>query len=74
MGDVDVSNVVDLATPQDEKLIADEASRILKQAIELLPPQCHATLSLRIFHGYSAKEIGAVLGLSRKTVEKPDSR
>jgi len=60
----------DVGAPQDDVLIADEASRIVKQAIERLPSQCLAVVALRVFHGLSHKEIGASLGLSRKTVEK----
>jgi RNA polymerase sigma-70 factor, ECF subfamily len=56
--------------PLEDVLIADEASRLLKQAIDRLPPQCHAALTLKVFHGYSYKEIGKTLGVSEKTVEK----
>ena len=69
VGDFDDSGVVGDG-PLENLLIADEASRILKQAIDRLPPQCHAALTLKVFHGYSYKEIGATLGLSEKTVEK----
>jgi RNA polymerase sigma-70 factor (ECF subfamily) len=70
MGDCSATDVIDTGTPQDEKLIADEASRIIKQAIELLPPQRRASVTLRLLHGHSYQEIGAILGISRKTVEK----
>lgn len=56
--------------PLDDVLLADESSRILKQAIELLPPQRQAALTLKVFHGYSYKEIGAILGISWRTVER----
>ena len=70
MGTFDAADVIDTRAPQDERIVTEEASRILKQAIEALPPQCHAAMTLKVFHGYSAKEIGVVLGLSERTVEK----
>jgi RNA polymerase sigma factor (sigma-70 family) len=56
--------------PPDEQLIADEESRILKEAVERLPPQCQAAFTLKVLHGCSYKEIAARLGLSPRTVEK----
>ncbi len=72
--DIDDSRVVEEGGPLENVLIADEASRILKQAIDRLPPQCHAALTLKVFHGCSYKDIGATLGLSEKTVEKHIAR
>lgn len=74
VGDFDDSKVVAAGGPLEEVIIADEASRILKQAIDRLPPQCQAALTLKVFRGYSYKEIGATLGLSEKTVEKHIAR
>lgn len=54
----------------EDVLIADEASRHLKHAIDRLPPQSQAVLTLKVLHGYSYKEIAAILGLAEKTVEK----
>jgi len=71
---IDTLSIVAADSFQDERVITDEASQILKQAIERLPPQCHAALTLRVFHGYSAKEIGVTLGVSQKTVEKHVSK
>lgn len=70
VGDFDDSAVVARDKAPEDVLIADEASRLLKHAIDRLPPQCHAALTLKVFHGYSYKEIAATLGLSEKTVEK----
>lgn len=74
LGDFDDSRVVGTGGPLEDVLIADEASRILKQAIDRLSPQSHAALTLKLFHGYSYKEIAATLGLSEKTVEKHIAR
>lgn len=54
----------------EDRIIADEASRILKEAIDRLPPQSQAAFTLKVFHGCSYKEIGDKLGLSPRTVEK----
>jgi len=62
------------ASSPDQIAIAEEASRILKQAIDLLPPQRRAALTLRVFHGHSYKEIGAILGLAERTVENQVGR
>lgn len=70
IGDFEGSDVLEIEASLDEMLIAEEFSRILKQAIDLLPPQCQAALTLRVFHGHSYKEIGEILGISWRTVEK----
>lgn len=71
---LDVAEVAGPGVSPEDGLIADEASRLLKQAIERLPPQCHAALTLKVFHGYSYTEIAAILRLSEKTVEKHIAR
>lgn len=70
VGDFDDSRVVSSRGALEEQLIADEASRLLREAVDRLPPQCHAAFALRVFHGHSYKEIGDRLGLAQKTVEK----
>lgn len=70
VGDFDDSRVVSSCGSSEDLLIADEASRLLKEAVDRLPPQCHAAFTLRVFYGCSYKEIGNRLGLSEKTVEK----
>lgn len=64
---------VEYARPED-LLIADEASRLLKEAIDLLPPQCRIVFTLKLFHGYSYREISKELDLAEKTVEKHVAR
>lgn len=70
VGDLDDSRVVSSGGPLEDQVIADEASQLLREAVDRLPPQCHAAFALKVFHGYSYKEIGDKLGLSQKTVEK----
>ncbi len=70
VGDFDDLRVVNTCGPLEDLLIADEASQLLKEAVEHLPPQCRAAFTLRMFHACSYKEIGDRLGLSEKTVEK----
>ena len=74
VGDFDDSGVVSGSESLDDRLIADEASRLLKEAVEQLPPQCQAVFALKVFHGHSYREIGERLGLAEKTVEKHVAR
>jgi len=53
----------------DAGLLAEERSRLLKDAVECLPPQCRTVFALKVFHACSYKEIGEKLGISTKTVE-----
>jgi RNA polymerase sigma-70 factor, ECF subfamily len=69
VGDVDTSGVVSISTPESLAL-ADERSRLLREAIEHLPPQCRAVFALKVFHACSYQEIAERLGISVKTVEK----
>lgn len=55
-------------------LLAEERSQTLKQAVERLPPQCRAAFALKLFYGYSYKEIADQLGISPKTVENQIAR
>lgn len=71
VGDVDALGVMhDGGSSPEDAVIADEASVLLRQAIERLPPQCRAALSLRVFHACSHNEIAEQLGISTNTVEK----
>lgn len=70
LADFEDTRIGSVGGPLEDALIAGEASRLLKRAIDRLPPQCHAALTLKVFHGCSYKEIAAILGLSVKTVEK----
>ena len=58
----------------EQRLIANEASALLRQAVERLPAQCRTAFALRVFHGCSYKDIAARLGISPKTVEKHIAR
>lgn len=75
VGDIDEMGVADSsgASPEDA-LIAEEASMLLRQAIERLPTQCRAAFALKVFHACSYKEISEQLGISTKTVEKHIAR
>lgn len=64
------SGVLGVDVALDDQLLAEESLRILKEAIELLPPQRQAALTLRLFHGHSLKEIGGILGISWTTVKR----
>lgn len=74
VGDVDGMGVIQEGASPEDVLIADEASVLLRQAIERLPPQCRAAFALRVFHACSYKEIAEQLGISPKTVEKHVAR
>ena len=70
VGDFDNLKLPDSGEPLESLMISEEASRLLKEAIERLPPQCRLAFTLKVFHGCSYKEIGSRLSLSEKTVEK----
>lgn len=74
VGDFGDSGVVDGGDAIEDQLIADEASRLLKEAVDQLPPQCQAAFALKVFHGHSYREIGERLGVAEKTVEKHIAR
>jgi RNA polymerase sigma factor (sigma-70 family) len=74
VGDFDDSRVVTKELSLEARALADERTRLLKEAIERLSPQCRAAFTLRVFHGCSYKEIAGRLGLSPKTVEKHIAR
>lgn len=74
LGDFDVSNVVSQDESPEGALLSDERSRLLKEAIERLSPQCRAACTLRIFHGCSYQEIAQRMGVSPKTVENHIAR
>jgi RNA polymerase sigma factor (sigma-70 family) len=70
LGDLDASGVVPTSDSPETVALADEESRLLREAVERLAPQCRAVFVLRVFHACSYKEIGERLGISVKTVEK----
>lgn len=58
----------------DAGLLAEERSRLLKDAVECLPPQCRTVFALKVFHACSYKEISEKLGIAPKTVENHVAR
>ena len=61
-----------LADPRADSLgllVTDERDRAVAQAIEALPPQQKATLTLRVHQGLSHKEIAQVLECSEGTAK-----
>jgi len=74
LGDRADSEVVSLSESPEGQVLADERSRLLRQAIERLSPQCRAAFVLRVFHECSYKEIAQRLGITRKTVENHIAR
>jgi RNA polymerase sigma-70 factor, ECF subfamily len=69
VGDFSSSPVLIESETLEARALAEEESRLLKDATERLPPQCRAAFALRVFHGSSYKEIAQRLGISTKTVE-----
>jgi RNA polymerase sigma-70 factor (ECF subfamily) len=69
LGDLSQSPVVTSGSSLEGEVLADEESRLLREAVEQLSPQCRAAFQLRMFQGYSYKEIAEILGLAPKTVE-----
>jgi RNA polymerase sigma factor (sigma-70 family) len=70
VGDFDDLRVLSTQTSCEESALEDEESRLIRNAVERLPPQCRAAFSLRVFHECSYKEIADRMGISTKTVEK----
>ena len=74
LGDFSQSNVVPSGTSLEGEILAEEEGRLLREAVEQLSPQCRAAFQLRVFHGYSYKEIAERLGITPKTVENHIAR
>jgi RNA polymerase sigma-70 factor, ECF subfamily len=74
VGDFDTSDVGRQCASLEIGLLADERSRLLKDAIEHLPPQCRTVFILKVFHACSYKEISERLGISARTVENHVAR
>jgi len=70
VGDFDDSRVVTLQTSPEEGALAEEQDRLVRHAVNRLPPKCRAAFALRVFHECSYKEIADQMGISTKTVEK----
>jgi RNA polymerase sigma-70 factor, ECF subfamily len=54
----------------EQTALSDERIRLLKEAIERLPPQCRSAFALKVLYDCSYQEIAERLRLSKKTVEK----
>jgi len=50
VGDFAESGVVTQCRTLEEQALADEWTRLLKEAVERLSPQCRAAFTLRVFH------------------------
>lgn len=74
LGDFDLSSVGSGEPSPEGRLLADEESRLLKDAIGRLSPQCRVVFTLKVFHDRSYKEIAEQLGLSPRTVENHMAR
>jgi RNA polymerase sigma-70 factor (ECF subfamily) len=74
LGDFDSSNVVGSIESLEDQLLANERRNLLEEAVARLSPQCRAAFTLRIFDGYSYKEIALQLCISPKTVENHIAR
>jgi len=68
-GETPLSDVESSVESVESQLLTEERTRVLKEAIERLPPQCQTVFALKVFQGCSYKEIAASLGISVKTVE-----
>lgn len=73
LGDLELLGVESNECPE-ERAMADEELRLLRQAVAQLPPQCGAVFSLRIFQACSYKDIAERLGISPRTVENHIAR
>lgn len=69
VGDFNGINVISMESPEDS-LLAQERRRLMKEAVDRLPPQCRTAFVLRIYHGCSYKQIAEKMDISTKTVEK----
>ncbi len=74
LGDFDAPGVVSWGESPEGQALADEQTRLLKDAVERLTPQCRAAFALKVFHACSYKEIAQRLGISPKTVENHIAR
>lgn len=72
--EVDVSGMVSPETSPEGQVLAEEESRILKEAIDRLPPQCRAVFVMKVFQACSYQEIAGRLGISPRTVENHIAR
>ncbi len=74
MGNFESSNVEGSSESLEDQLLANESRRLLEEAVARLSPRCRAAFTLRVFDGYSYKEIAQQLCISPKTVENHIAR
>lgn len=74
LGDFDAPGVVPEGESLETRVLAEEQSRLLREAIEHLSPRCRAAFTLKVFHACSYKEIARRLNVSPKTVENHIAR
>lgn len=60
----------DPAQPVDEAIVQQQEARVLRQAIEALPPGARRALQLYRVEGHNQGEIAVIMGISRSGVEK----
>lgn len=68
--DLEAALVQGQAPSPEDRLLAEERVRLLKQVMARLPRQCRTAFTLRVFQDCSYKEIAERLGISVRTVEK----
>ncbi len=68
--DLEAALVQGQAPSPEDRLLAEERVRLLRQVMKRLPRQCRAAFTLRVFQDCSYKEIADRLGISVRTVEK----
>jgi RNA polymerase sigma-70 factor, ECF subfamily len=69
LGDPDRSDVLPREPSVEARVLSDEQTRLLREAVARLPPQRRAVFTLKVFHACSYREIAERLGISTKTVE-----
>lgn len=74
IADVEKSDALQPGESLETGELSEERSRLLREAVERLPPQCRAAFALRFFHACSYKEIAERMGVTPKTVENHIAR
>lgn len=64
------SGLVGLSADTYEKVCSDEEFSLFCEAVRRLPEQCRRAFVLKKVYGHTQREIGNILNISEKTVEK----